>query len=201
MIFLKNPPKKHLCLLLLQSSFFILLVQGCGKAYKVEKFKEYRLHIVESPIPLEKEFQELIEKFNELAGQRVLTYENDPTKANSPIIVTSGLKARTSGKVGLGQWIAESETSESALTLEGNKSKQKIRYSMRLEFDMEYFTTRSEKTAANSYDKQKLFFHEAGHGLEMNHNTKETSDLMYPDISGNKDFQLFFQQVRQYMRN
>ena len=176
-------------------------MQGCGKAYKVEKFKEYRLHIVESPIPLEKEFQELIEKFNELAGQRVLTYENDPTKANSPIIVTSGLKARTSGKVGLGQWIAESETSESALTLEGNKSKQKIRYSMRLEFDMEYFTTRSEKTAANSYDKQKLFFHEAGHGLEMNHNTKETSDLMYPDISGNKDFQLFFQQVRQYMRN
>lgn len=177
------------------------MMPACGKAYKVQKFKEYRLHVVESPVPLEKEFQELIENFNEKAGQRVLTYEKDPSKANSPIIVTSGLKASTNGKVGLGQWIAESETSESALTLEGNRSKQKISYSMRLEFDLEYFTSRAEKTQPNTYDKQKLFFHEAGHGLEMNHNTKNTGDLMYPDISGNKDFEVFFQQVRRYMQD
>ena len=180
------------------SQLFLFL--GCGKAYKVEKFKEYRLHIAESPAPMENEFRSLINEFNNLAGMRVLVWESDPSKANSAIIVTSGLKAKTGGKIGLGQWIAESETSETSMSLNGSKSKQKIYYSMRLEFDLEYFKNRSENNQQNLYEKQKLFFHEAGHGLEMNHNTQQTDDLMYPDISGTKDFEKFFKKVRVYMQ-
>lgn len=177
------------------------IATSCGSAYKVEKFKSYRLFLVEPHPDLEPEFRILIDEFNVQAGQKVLTYAKDAEDANSAIVVTSGLKNATAGKVGLGQWLAESRTSDNSFSIDGSSSKQKVFYSMRIEFDLEYFMTRLGHDPTKQYDKQKLFFHEVGHGLEMNHNYKNTDDLMYPDISGKKDFNYFFQEVRKYMSN
>ncbi len=177
------------------------LTTSCGTAYKVEKFKSYRLFLVEPNQDLEPEFRTLIDEFNVQAGQNVLTYAKNAEDANSAIVVTAGLKNATAGKVGLGQWLAESRTSDNSFSIEGRPSKQKVYYSMRIEFDLDYFMTRLGNDPTKKYEKQKLFFHEVGHGLEMNHNNKNTEDLMYPDISGEKDFSYFFQQVRKYMSN
>lgn len=175
------------------------VLPSCGSAYKVEKFKSYRLFLTGPHQELEPEMRSLIEEFNIQAGQKVLTYARDAEDANSAIVITSGLKTKTDGKVGLGQWLAESKTSDAAFFVDGRESKQKVFYSMRIEFDLEYFTSRIGNDSTKNYEKQKLFFHEVGHGLEMNHNNKNVEDLMYPDISGNKDFNYFFQNVRRYM--
>jgi hypothetical protein len=172
---------------------------SCGSTSRVEKFKNYRLSLVETNATLEPEFRKLIKDFNKLAGSEVLIYAPSIQEANSAIVITSGLKAQTDGKIGLGQWLAESQTTDPGFDFGASVSKQKIYYSMRLEFDKEYFMTRLEVTESNEYDKQKLFFHEVGHGLEMDHNYKDVGDLMYPDITGSKNFNFFFNSVRQYM--
>jgi predicted Zn-dependent protease len=71
---------------------------------------------------------------------------------------------------------------------------------MRLEFDEEYFRTRtgSSETSKMRIEKQKLFFHEVGHGLQLDHSANQ-EDVMYFDISGDKSFANYFNYVRSYL--
>jgi hypothetical protein len=64
---------------------------------------------------------------------------------------------------------------------------------MKIQFDQTYLSTMTH------YDNQKLFFHEVGHGLEMNHITTDVSEVMYPDVGGDKNFPLYFTRVQAYM--
>ena len=184
------------------SAISILLLSfvavGCGSSYKTTKVKNYTLSVVNNDPRLKAEFKDLIDDFNRFTGSDVLNYVENPEEANSAIILTKGLKQRD-GKVGWGQWLSETK-SDSPVTTPGNKPKRKISYSMRLEFDLDYYTSRLQSTGEKeTIEKQKLFFHEVGHGLEMDHVTSSESNVMYPDISGDKNFSLFFEQVRSYM--
>lgn len=188
--------------LLFSSAIPILLLSlvsvGCGSSYKTTKIKNYTLSVVNDDKRLKAEFNDLIDDFNRFTGSEVLTYVENPEQANSAIILTKGLKQRD-GKVGWGQWLSETK-SDSPVATPGNKPKRTISYSMRLEFDLEYYTSRLKNPGEKeTIEKQKLFFHEVGHGLEMDHVTSSESEVMYPDISGDKNFELFFEQVRAYM--
>jgi len=177
--------------------FLSLVAVGCGSSYQTTKIKNYTLSVVNNDPRLKAEFKDLIEDFNRFTGSDVLTYVENPELANSAIILTKGLKQRD-GKVGWGQWLSETK-SDNPVATPGNKPKRTVSYSMRLEFDLDYYTSRLKNGEKETIEKQKLFFHEVGHGLEMDHISSSESNVMYPDISGEKNFPLFFEQVRSYM--
>lgn len=183
---------------LLYLSIFLTWCTACGSSYETLKIKEYTLAVLNDDPAIKQEFRNLIIDFNHFAGLEALQYVESSDDANSAIILTKGLRDRD-GKVGWGQWIAESEEDNPITAAFGKKSKRTITYSMRLEFDEDYFRKRlANPDSKKLYQKQKLFFHEAGHGLEMAH-AEQKSDVMYFDISGNKDFDVFFGKVRSYM--
>ena len=89
--------------------------------------------------------------------------------------------------------MSESQAENPLTKLPGEKAKRTITYSMRVEFDAEYMRR------SDLYAKQKLFFHEVGHGLEMDHNPGDVRDVMFPDVAGDKDFDDYFRRVRSYL--
>lgn len=178
--------------------FALAFTAACGSSYQTVKVKEYRLALVQGDPVYKDEFRSLAADFNAYAQMHVLDFEDTGANANSAIIMTQGLESETDGKVGLGQWLSES-TSDSPFTSPGSHPKRTVYYSMRLEFDVDYFHERLGAGAQNRYEKQKLFFHEVGHGLEMDHVQDDPTDVMYPDISGDKNFSTFFARVRAYM--
>ena len=174
---------------------------ACGSAYKVNKVKQYKLAIASGSTPaMVTTFQTLIKDYNGLAGSTVLAYTDHADEANSSIKITKGLVTSSAGglgpvKVGLGQWLSETSIDSPAATLPGQTAKETIRYSMRVEFDLEYMTNKTH------YELQKLFFHEIGHGLELNHDESNIHNVMYPDVGAGetKDFDAYFAYVRSYM--
>ena len=184
-------------------TFFIfsLVTQlaACG-SYDTTKVKDYRMHVVNGTPVQVQTFQRLISDFNTFAGETVLTYADLPENANSPIIVTSGLKEHSDrgDKVGYGQWLSASEQ-ENPLSAIGRSPTRTVKFSMRVEFDAKYFEAHKADTDDDIYARQKLFFHEIGHGLELEHDDVHKTNVMYPDIGGDKDFGGFFRYVRSYM--
>lgn len=174
------------------------LAVGCGGSYETTKIKDYRMTVVDGSPEMVIEFKRLISDFNDKAGIKVLTYVDSADQANSPIIITKGLKERTGDKVGLGQWLSQSEQDNALATMPGDRPERTVRFTMRLEFDESYFTSREGDDATKVFEKQKLFFHEVGHGLELLHDP-HPRNLMYELIDGPKDFNPFFDYVRTYM--
>ena len=175
-----------------------LILCACGANYETIAIKDYRLHVVNKDESLQTEFRNLVAEFNFKADRKVLTYVDDASDANSAIIITKNLEARD-GKVGWGQWLSESEEDNPIFHAPGSQPKRRVEYSMRLEFDEDYIRERMNTGDWESIvEKQKLFFHEVGHGLEMSHH-RSRADVMYHDISGTKNFDTFFKRVRNYM--
>ena len=193
--------QSRLCRLFCLFILSALGATGCGNSYKVSKLKQYRLAIAAGSTPeFVTGFQTLIKDYKGFAGSTVLTFESSPADANSSIIITKGLVTSNAeglgtGKVGLGQWLSETNVENPVTVIPGQSAKETIRYSMRVEFDYDYMTTKTH------YELQKLFFHEVGHGLELNHNLTDVHDVMYPDVGvgETKDFDAYFAYVRNYM--
>lgn len=188
---------------------------ACGGSQQTEKRKTYRLAVINDDAKLKAIFKGLIDDFNTLAGVYGLEYVDSADQANSPIIVTKGLRQRDK-KVGWGQWMAETVAPNPLTTIPGTPTRRTITYTMRVEFDADYFYSRlpggdnkaNEQT--KHYEMQKLFFHEVGHGLEMDHNVGGNEcdaehskaaerDVMFCDVAGDKDFPTYFTRVRQYL--
>jgi|GEM_PF-1103480 len=176
-----------------------LSLSGCGSTVNEVKVKEFKLALVNSSEPgLVGVFRKLVDDYNNEAGLRALTFVDSAEQANSAVIVTKGLQKRD-GKVGWGQPLAEIDEQRLVDDLNGIKINRTTRHFMRVEFDEEYFRQRMESTEESAmYDLKKLFFHEVGHGLEMGHEPADKENLMYPDISGSKNFADYFNRVRAY---
>jgi len=176
------------------------LLPACGGgSYDTVKVKSYSVAILNQPSNVQAEFEKLIADFNDFTGFQVLTYAADPGDANSSVVLTEGLRTKTGGKVGLGQWLSETK-SDSPISAPGTSPKREIKFSMRLEFDADYIRGNlGHKDRQKITDNQKLFFHEVGHGLEMDHDDASTRNVMHSNIDGTRDFEPFFIRVRNYM--
>jgi hypothetical protein len=177
-----------------------LMITACGSSYNEHDVKDYRLAVDSNDDSIKDAFEKMISEFNSEVGLNALRFVNDPADANSQIILTRGLNARD-GKVGWGQWIRTTESDSPVGSLLGETPDRTNVYSMRLEFDLEYVTARMDSSRADRYyEFRKLFYHEVGHGLQMDHDPNPQA-LMYYDISGTKDFNGYVKRVQQYLTN
>lgn len=184
------------------TTFFAVLgalaLTACGASYETTKVKDYRMTLVSGDADLKDEFRKLIDDYNRFAGIQALTWVNDADDANSAIVVTKGLKLQDGHHIGWGQWMSDSEA-ENPLTTPGRKPKRQVVYSMRVEFDEDWIRARmGHDDVKKTYENQKLFFHEVGHGLELSH-ASSPRDVMYAEVSGDKDFVGYFDYVRDYL--
>ncbi|MEN9835629.1 MAG: hypothetical protein RL011_1822 [Pseudomonadota bacterium] len=177
-----------------------LMLAACSSDYKVVKVKQYRMALTQGDSSFKSMFESLINDYNKAAGSTVLIFENDPAKANCSIAVIKNLVNQDTegvgtGKVGLGQWVTQSKAENPLLVVPGDKPTETVYYSMNVQFDFDYMKDGS------TYERQKLFYHEVGHGLELDHTEVNESDVMYPDVGVGdpKSFDSYFQYVRSYM--
>lgn len=183
------------CLLLIAS----FGIQACGSEYKDVDVKHYVLAVAGNNQQHKSIFSDLVKRFNEQTGFEALYYTFDEREANSLIQVTAGLDDYD-GKIGWGQWSRQTRVESPAKRLRGQMPRREKHYSMQLEFDQEYVVTRYLRhRSRDDLDLLKLFSHEVGHGLEMDHDENPRS-VMYFDISGGKDFPEFFKRVREYIQ-
>ena len=176
--------------------FFSFLLQSCGTSYNEKEIKNYRFYGVEMSSEITKELKLLVGIFNQKVGLTVLTWVNDPVDANSSIIVVSGLDD-PEGYIGFGQMLSETEQ-DNPMNSPFSTPQRTTTYSMRIELDKEYLEARLDGTVQNRYELKKLFFHEIGHGLEMDHDPDQNA-VMFKDVSGQKDFDTYFKNVRAYL--
>ena len=176
-----------------------LAISACGSSTVVHKsVKNFRLSLDPRYKQLEPTFVELIDSFNHHAGFTALRLVDAPDKANSTIVITNGL-TDAFHKVGFGQWIIETQENKS-VTAQGAPLVTKIdHYEMRIEFDQSFVGNLAlhEGDSSSRYELEKLFFHEVGHGMQMEH-SKDESDVMFENIGGQKDFDRFFARVHDF---
>jgi hypothetical protein len=175
-----------------------IYVSSCGARVEKDEIKSYVLALKDSNDAYKPLVKRMIDDYNQNLGLRVLEYSETMDTANCPVIITKGLEKRD-GKVGWGQWFSQTERKGTIVAVPGSVATETVRYSLQVEFD-EDFLTSNEKSSANgvlSDDIRKLFAHEIGHGFQMQH-APEIKDVMYYDISGEKDFSTYWPRVRAF---
>ncbi len=188
---------------LLKTLFLLLSIQlitACGSGVRTTEVHEYTMAVLDNDQEVKWEFQKLITEFNEYSGLEVIRYVDNASQANSVVFLTEGLKANSPqhNKIGYGQWLAEIQE-EQWYSKPGQERQRTVSYAMRIELDSEYIRSRMEAETSNAKkEKQVLFFHEVGHGLEMDHHDDHT-DIMYKDVAFNREFDPYFDRVREYM--
>jgi hypothetical protein len=194
---LKTLPRLLSTVYLILSS---MLIFACGDVYENVERKHYVLGLHSSDDKLRRQFEFLIDEFNQEAGFDALSFGTSPNQINSSIILTKGLKERD-GKVGWGQWIVATETTaNSSSKILSTEFKRVHNYTMRLELDEDYVMQRIySDDEAKKYDLKKLLYHEIGHGFQLDH-APQPGNLMYYDIYGKKDFEMYFSQVRKFFK-
>jgi hypothetical protein len=182
--------------------FFLCLavLNSCGTKTEVTEIKDFKLFIMDSDPEIQDRMGRLIQEFNGELGFQALSFVDNEYDANSPIFITDNIYDETNHHVGWGQWIAETHETKQVSITSATKIKRKVHYRMRIEFDRNYFLRRmhAEEGTPESYDLKKLFAHEVGHGMKMEHNEGDARDVMYPNIGGTKDFDTYYSQVRSF---
>lgn len=176
-------------------AFISILLTSCGMPVTDRSVKDFVISCMDCDVSMHDGFRNLVHNYNNQAGIEALHYTSSAEEANSPLYLTKGLNIRD-GKVGWGQWIAETE--ERRTFLPDPRAIRTTSYSMRLELDDEFVKTKiNSLTETDQTDMKKLFYHEVGHGLQMGHDP-EISSVMYYDITGTKDFESYFLRVREF---
>jgi hypothetical protein len=178
---------------------FLALSVSCGQTVDEHTFKTYTLAVDRGTTESNTSFRNLVNEFNNMAGLEALQFTENKADANSLITLVPDLQSKE-GKVGWGQWITETREQNTVKGISVKKDRT-IEYSMRLDLDQDYVSSRMKAKIGSSkhYELQKLFFHETGHGLQMAHNKKQ-SHVMYYEISGKKDFVGFFEEVAAFFK-
>lgn len=161
---------------------------ACGVLTPQEQVRhEYRISVSDGSALEHNQFAGLVEDFNGSVGYSLLSYSRDRDNANSPVRLVKALEQST-GKLGFGGVVVV--TSRRGLATTRTES-------MRIELDRDYVLARvpsgpGETTYA---ELRLLFFHEVGHGLGFGHGAA-SSDVMYHDLLGEKDYDAFYARVR-----
>lgn len=178
--------------------FLAIIFTSCGAQVERSEIKTYVLAVKDSNpihIPLVKR---MIEDYNSEAGFRALEFSDSLDTANCPVIITKGLEKRD-GKVGWGQWFSSTERNGLMVPLPGTRTTETVSYSLQVEFDEDFLRSNHDpsKNGALNLEIRKLFAHEIGHGFQFTH-APEEDDVMYYDISGDKNFGKYWPRVREF---
>ena len=183
--------KIHISILFLMS----LVAASCGAKVDSVEVKEFRVSLAGGDTRLLPLLKLLVQNYNQNAGLTAIQYVDSPESANSRVYFVEGLEERD-GKVGWGQWFAETE--KTGMDMPGATIDKTTRYSLQAEFDADFFREHSElENGMPSLEVQKLFAHEIGHGFQMEH-APQQSDVMYFDVTGEKDFNAYWPRVRSF---
>jgi hypothetical protein len=184
----------------LLSLFSSLSLSSCGSDYKKVEIKDFRLQVKSGDPDVHQFFYQLIQDYNERAGITALSYVSNPDEANSTIELIKGLRLQDK-KVGWGQWVKETETSGVNMFAVNSKPVKTITYTMKVEFDEDYMTSRLALSDEDEKDEVfKLFAHEVGHGFLLEHHP-DPSNVMYFDVSGKKEYESYFLNVQNFFAN
>ncbi len=187
--------------MLLKSLYFLvlaLILTSCGAQVDKKDVKTFVLGLKQGDESFKPLIRHLIEDYNTNLGLTVLEFSETMDGANSPVLITKGLEQRD-GKVGWGQWFASTERSGTTVAVPGVKTSETTRYSLQVEFDEDFLVSNEKevKEGELSLEVRKLFAHEVGHGFQLQH-APELTDVMYYDISGDKDFAPYWPRVRAF---
>jgi hypothetical protein len=177
-----------------------LCLSSCGAKVEKDEIKSYVLALKDGDAAYKSLVKRMIDDYNQNLGLLVLEYSDSIDTANCPVIITKGLEKRD-GKVGWGQWFSQTERKGTIVSVPGTVATETVRYSLQVEFDEDFLVTneKSSKNGLLSEDIRKLFAHEIGHGFQMQH-APEVKDVMYYDISGEKDFATYWPRVREFFQ-
>jgi len=181
---------------------FLSTLVACGGSTNTVEIRDYKMAVLDDDPEVKWEFEKMINEFNSYAGLEAIQYVDSPNNANSVVFLTKGLKDNSplKNKIGYGQWLAEIQENQWYAS-PGQERQRIVKYAMRIELDEDYVRERIEdETTVAKKEKQVLFFHEIGHGLEMDHNPDE-NDIMYRNVSSSRGFAPFFHRVRAYLTN
>ncbi len=185
--------------MLLRSLALVLSVVtfvSCGNKVQKTEVKQYVMALKQGDQSFKPILKRLIDDYNDHVGYQVIEYSESPDAANSPVLITKGLENRD-GKVGWGQWFSQTERRGTSIPVPGQKTTETTTYSLQVEFDEDFLSSNQKEQSPGvmNLEIRKLFAHEVGHGFQMGHAPNER-DIMYFDISGDKDFATYWPQVR-----
>ncbi len=177
------------------SLYLSLVIVGCGSKVNSSEVKEYRVALASSDQSFKPLIKSLVADYNSKVGFRAMEFVDSIDQANSKILISEGLEKRD-GKVGWGQWFAETE--RDGTDLPGSSTDKTTRYTFQAEFDADFFRDNGNiENGVFSVEIEKLWAHEIGHGFMLDHHP-DRSDVMYFDIAGQKDFSTYWPRIRQF---
>jgi hypothetical protein len=191
----------HMLLKLLGFLSIALAFSSCGQSAKKTSIKSFVLGTTQDHAAYRPLIKQLVSNYNANVGSDVLTFSDSMDGVNSPIIITKGLEGRD-GKVGWGQWNSSTERKGTSVPLPGVKPSETTSYSLQVEFDEDFLTANAKNDADGlpNYELRKLFAHEVGHGFQMDHDP-DVTQVMYMDVSGQKNFAAYWPKVRSFFAN
>jgi hypothetical protein len=174
---------------------------SCGAKVEKSSVKSYVLGMKSGDEKYKPLIKQMIDDYNAGLGMRVLEFSDSMDDANCPVLITKGLEQRD-GKVGWGQWFSQTERRGTVVQVPGTVMTETVRYSLQVELDQDFLDSNSKDAAAKGLNMEikKLFAHEIGHGFQMSHDPT-VSDVMYFDISGDKDFTTYWPRVRAFFES
>ena len=194
------------CLSILFVSSLILSLTACG--FNEKHIRSYNFYVHSNNQLYINTINTLVDDFNDCIGSSLFKTTRDTTDYNSSIYFNSNLSDLGNNVVGYGTYIRKTSEDNPLEVLTGSKHTIYYTYTGEIRLDSNFIEKNTMNTSADglNIDKnsdeytelKKLFFHEAGHVIGLEH-TPNQSDVMYYEISGTKNFQDFCQSVRDYL--
>ena len=177
----------------------LFTLSACGTKYVEEEVKDYRISLETRDPTMDAVFAGFVERYNNEIGFQALNIVSEQAAANSQLILTVGLKNRDN-KIGWGQWIKTIEEERPSNAFDTDKAIRKISYSMRVEFDDTYMRERARIDASEEQkiENFRLFAHEVGHGLMMDHIPTTTSVMYEKVLPGKPDYTDYYKRAREF---
>jgi hypothetical protein len=177
----------------------LVFLCACGANYRDHEIKQYVLGTACENQQIVRLIKRLVSDFNAESRHSALKFVDNIAEANSAIVITRGLTSHD-GNLGYGQWLADiDEENRAAAAMSGRRPDRVTSYSMRIEFDEQFMLDHLVLDTEEKHNEiHTLFYHEVGHGLQMDHDTNPRS-IMYEYVSNDRrDNATFFGRVRQF---
>ena len=191
---------------ILPVSILLFFLTSCG--YNEKHIRDYVFYTHSSNQLYVNTIDTLVDDFNDCLGFELFKTTRDTSKYNSSVYFNSNLSELGDNVVGYGTYIRKTTEDNPFEVLAGDKPSIYYVYTGEIRLDSDFVAKNTVNTTSDglSIDKnsdeytelKKLFFHESGHVVGLDH-TSSRSDVMYYEISGSKNFQDFCKTVEKYL--